>query len=175
MPFSDARPDRSRCGTQKNGYNVETANVECSVPPAQWVADTLAQGLRSAGYHVVVTDYPGAPAASSSVVVRGEVLQFFIEPKVGFFTFTPEADISVRLVVTSPSGLRAERRFYFKSEEVSIIGTEDNFQAAANTATQQAVRDMAAAIVELLGRYPDLGAPAAAGRVAVQTEREVGR
>ena len=175
-PFSDARRDRSRCGIQKNGLNLETADVECTVPPVQWLADALTQGLTAAGYQVVSTGFPDAPAASpSSVVVRGEVLQFFIEPKVGVFTFSPEADISVRLVMTSPSGLRAARRFYFKSEEVSLFGTESNFQAAADSATQQAVRGMVTAIVELLDRYPDLGTPTTVRRVALRTDREEGR
>jgi hypothetical protein len=61
--------------------------------------------------------------------LEGKLLQFFVEPKVGFVTFTPEADIHVRLVASSPSGLLAERDFYVKGEETSLIGTENNFQS----------------------------------------------
>jgi hypothetical protein len=155
MPLEDQRMDRTRCGTQKNGWNMETAHVVCALPPGHWVAQALAQGLAASGFLVTT-----APSDSmSSVRVSGQVMQFFIEPKLGFLTFTPEADISVHLAVSSPSGLLAERTFYFKADEVSVVGTEDNFQAAADAATQKAVHDMVQAIVSLLDRYPNLGAP----------------
>jgi hypothetical protein len=154
IPFDDRRDDPHRCGTQKNGYDMETADVRCSVPPGSWVADALATGLQRAGFHVLTTH---APSGMRTVRVHGEVTQFFVEPKLGFFTFTPEADIGVRLVVSTPSGLLAERRFYFKGIEESLIGTESNFQAASRTATREATENMVRAVVTLLDRYPDLG------------------
>jgi hypothetical protein len=66
---------------------------------------------------------------------------------------SPEADISVKLVVSTPSGLRAERVFYVKGVEDSFTAAEYNFQAAAVTATQQAVDAMVRAIASLLDRY----------------------
>jgi hypothetical protein len=154
IPFEDQRNDRGRCGTQKNAYNMETADVRCSVAPAEWVAHALATGLQRAGFHVLTA---GAPPVPSRARVHGEVTQFFVEPKVNALTFDPEADIGVRLVVETPSGLLAERRFYFKATEVSLVGTEDNFQAAASTATREAVDGMVSAVVALLDRYPQLG------------------
>jgi hypothetical protein len=154
IPFDDKRADRGRCGTQKNTYNMETANVVCKVPPAEWVAHALATGLQRAGFHVLTG---GSPSSPSTVRVHGEVTQFFVEPKVNALTVAPEADIGVRLVVSSPSGLLAERRFYFKGTEEGLLATEDHVQAAARTATHDAVDGMVGAVVALLDRYPQLG------------------
>jgi hypothetical protein len=156
IPFDDKRADRGRCGTQKNTYNMETANVVCKIPPAEWVAHALATGLQRAGFHVLVLA-GRQPSAPSTVLVHGEVTQFFVEPKVNAFTVAPEADIGVRLVVSSPSGLLAERRFYFKGTDEGLLATEDHFQAAARTATHDAVDSMVGAVVALLDRYPQLG------------------
>jgi hypothetical protein len=163
IPFADTRLDPRRCGMQKNGWNLDTADVECSVPPSAWLGHALAQGLVASGFRVTTANPAPGP---NSVRIDGAVLQFFVEPKLGFFTFTPEADIAAKLVVTSPSGLYAERTFYFKAEEESIVGSESNFQAAATTATQQAVAAMVAAVVSLLDRYPQLGPPSTLPPVA---------
>lgn len=32
-PFADARYEITRCGMQKNGYNMDTADVKCTEPP----------------------------------------------------------------------------------------------------------------------------------------------
>lgn len=158
MPFADQRSMPQRCGMQKNGYNMDTASAYCEVPPPLWLSQALTQGLTSAGFRVVSSP---AGQGASAVQIEGAVLQFFIEPDIGFMTVSPEADISVKLVVTSRSGLRAERTFYFKGIEVSLLSTEENFQRAANTATRQAVTEMVRAIASLLDRFPPLGLPEA--------------
>ena len=174
IPFVDGRPDRSRCGMQKNGYNMDTASVICEVPPEQWLSHALAQGLQRAGYRVLA---PGATPGPTTIRVTGMVQQFFVEPHVGFFLFTPEADIGVRLMVTSGTGLHAERAFYFKAREPALFGTESKFQAAARAATDDAVAGMVQSITQLVDRYPDVGAPSAvvASPVAMASSGEVSR
>jgi hypothetical protein len=117
--------------------------------PARFLASLLASELASSAFQVV------APTAPAAVRIEGKLIQFFVEPKVGFYTFTPEADVAVRLVATSPTGLLAERDFYVMGIEESLVGTEDNFQLASNAAVRMVVKDMVAAIVALLDRYPD--------------------
>jgi hypothetical protein len=157
-PFFDERPSTYRCGMRKNGYNTDTADVMCLLPPAKWLANALSQGLTSAGFRVSTGRNSQSPSA---VIVQGVVLQFFVEPYLSFFTISPEADISVKLVVSTPSGLRAERVFYVKGVEVSFTAAEYNFQAAAESATQQAVDAMVRAIASLLDRYsPAQASPA---------------
>lgn len=157
-PFNDDRPVKNRCGMQKNGYNADTASVFCSAEPAQWLADLLASELRAAGFNVVAAP----PSSARAVRIEGRLLQFFVEPKVGVFTFTPEADVHVQLVATSASGLLAERDFYVKGTETSMVGTESNFQAASNSAVRVIVKDMVAAVLALVDRYPDLAVQVAA-------------
>ena len=153
-PFFDQRPSTYRCGMRKTGYNSDTADVMCLEPPAKWLANALAQGLTSAGFRVSAGRNSPSPSA---VIVQGIVLQFFVEPHLSFhlslISMSPEADISVKLVVSTPSGLRAERVFYVKGVEDSFTAAEYNFQAAAVTATQQAVDAMVRAIASLLDRY----------------------
>lgn len=138
---------------KKNGYNMDTADILCSANPARYLAKLLAAELDKAGFEV---QYKTAAASSEGVQLNGQILQFFVEPKVGAFTFTPEADVHVRLSATSASGLKAERDFYVKWEETSMVGTEDNFQIAADKATFGVVINMAQAVQELIQRYPEL-------------------
>jgi len=155
LPLSDERPDRSRCGMKKNSYNMHTADVHCSAEPSRWLGDLLAGELRAAGFTVVST----TESRPDAVRFEGRLLQYYLEPDVGFFTFTPEADVHVRLVATTPSGLNAERDFYVKGVETSLGGFESNFQAASDKAVRQIVKDMVTAVLQLMDRYPALGAP----------------
>lgn len=159
-PFADVRTD-DRCGTQKNGYGHETANVNCEVVPGRWIADALAMELERAGFRVLRGDAAKGP---SSVVVQGTVTTMFLEPVDAVFTRSVEADFAAKLLVTSPSGLHAERAFYVKGLDESIASTEGVFQSAADDATHQIARRMAAALIELLDRYPDLGQPETTAR-----------
>ncbi len=158
VPFADERPVKDRCGMQKNGWNMDTASVFCSADPTQWLAELLAGELRASGFDVLSSPPKGADA----VRLEGRLLQFFVEPKVGVFTFSPEADIHVHLVASSPSGLLAERDFYVKGTETSLVGVESNFQAATTSAVRSVVKDMVTAVVGLMDRYPDLAVKVAA-------------
>ena len=164
-PFVDDRPkraERARCGMQKNGYNMDTADVICSEPPGRWLADALALELAKAGYKPLRADAVPGP---TTVVVHGRVGRLFLEPKHNFFTLTVEGDIATHLVVTTPNGLHAERKFYVKGEDTDLASTEATFQAAADRATRQVARAMVAALTELLDKYPELGAPSATATV----------
>lgn len=171
MPFADRRGFSARCGMQKNGYNMDTADVNCLVPPPQWVAGALEQGLTAAKFRVL---HPGDPIGPNVVRIQGAVTQFFVEPDIGAFTVSPEADVGVKLIVTSGSGLRAERVFYVKGMDTTLMATESNFQHASEDATVQIVRLMVESLSKLMNQYPQLGQPAASGvgPVALQSPVE---
>jgi hypothetical protein len=166
-PLADERPFRQRCGMQKNGYNMDTANVYCTVAPSESIAHMLHQGLVNAGFRVSRTPTNHNPSA---VHIQGTLLQFFVEPAVGIVTVTPEADIYVKLVATSDSGLRAERYFYVKGTDESLVATEENFQYASDDANREIVQAMVKAIAQLMDRYPQLGSPAAPGGAPVSPQ-----
>jgi hypothetical protein len=165
-PFADARYELTRCGMQKNGYNMDTADVKCTEPPGRWVADALAVELLRAGYKPLRADAVPGP---TTIVVSGTVHQLFLEPKHNFWTLTVEGDVSARLVVSTANGLLAERGFYVKGEDTGLASTEATFQASADHATRQIARSMVVALTQLLERYPDLGTPSASAPLAVST------
>lgn len=151
-PFADARPNAARCGMKKNGYNMDTADVKCSADPNAYLAELLANELKRAGFTVAYRQTTSA----DPLQIEGKLLQFFIEPMPGWIGVL-EADIHVRLSATSASGLVAERDFYVKSQEKAYWGLEFEFQKATDESTQQIVSKMAAAIVSIADRFPELG------------------
>jgi hypothetical protein len=156
-PFFDKRYEPGRCGMQKNGYNTETSDVKCTVPPNRFLAALLHDALVQAGYRVLGPESAPGP---TTAVVHGIVGQYFVEPKINF-TIDHEADVAVHLVVMTPSGLRAERTFYVKGESDGVTFSASNFQAASDEATVRIVRAMVYAITQLLDAYPSVGAPSA--------------
>jgi hypothetical protein len=168
VPFADRRAMPQRCGMKKNGYNMDTASILCAEPPNQWLAAVLAEELRKAGFRVATDPGQAGPGA---LRLEGTLTQFFLEPDVGFVTFTPEADIELRLVATAPSGLVAERRFYAKGREPAMFGTEDNFRLAADSAVRDLLVRVVIAVTELVRQYPDLGQPP---HVAASAARRAG-
>jgi hypothetical protein len=163
VAFSDDRPTPKRCGMQKNGFNADTANVFCSREPSAYLAELLANELKEVGFTVTPE-----PQSSDPLKIHGKLLQFFVEPKLGLLSFTPEADIYVHLTAASQSGLMAERDFYVKGEETSVFGWEKNFQLATDEATRRIIKEMAAAILALCDRFPEVGI-AKAMRVSLRT------
>ncbi len=153
-PFSDAR-EQERCGMKKNGYNMDTADAVCESAPGAWFARRLAQELAVAGFQVVA---PGERAKPSALRVEGSVLQLFIEPVIGFWSGSVEADLSVRLRATSQTGLVAERTFFVKGWKGGIqVVTAQPYHTATHRATQALLEETVRAIVELMDRYPELG------------------
>jgi hypothetical protein len=161
-PFRDGRTIQDRCGMQKNGYNMDTADAVCETDPTLWIAKVLADGLSRAGFRVVEES-----SRPSALRTEGELLMLFVEPVIGFWSGSLEADLEVHLRLTSATGLVAERTFYAKGwKGGQMFSTRTPFQTALSRATEKLVKDMVSAIVELLDRYPSLGR-AAPPRVVV--------
>lgn len=156
VPFADRRTTPERCGMKKNGWNMDTADIHCSAPPGGWLAQLLAEELRAAGFRVGTDP---REAGSGALRLDGVLSQFFVEPKADAFTVTPEADIALRLVATSRSGLHAHRRFYMKGRQPSLFGFEENFRLASEAAVRQMLARVVEAVAELVRQYPQLGQP----------------
>ena len=45
VPFADAREGDKRCGMQKNGYNMDTADAVCQSDPTVWIAQLLERNV----------------------------------------------------------------------------------------------------------------------------------
>jgi hypothetical protein len=160
VPFERARTTE-RCGVKKGGLNNEGASILCPVPPEQWLAEELMSGLRSAGI-----DVSGEPRSSSlsDLQIEGKLSLFFVEPvfpPVSAFRspyFSNEADIEVELVARTATGLEARRKFYVKQADRLLMVRDRMANQTLGTAIDRIVRDMVAAILNLLNEFPEVGA-----------------
>lgn len=155
IPFSDQREIRERCGMKKNGYNMDTADAVCETDPNVWIAELLADELRASGFTVLGG---GDPHRSSALYVQGSLLKIFVEPVIGAWSGSLEADISVKLRATSETGLAAERTFLVKGwKGGQMFATSQPYRTALHRSTQAILEEMVRAILELMDRYPQLG------------------
>ena len=164
-PFGDQRAQPNRCGMQKNGYNMDTANVICRKEPTQWIAQLLADELRATGFTVVE---PSAPHRPGALLVGGTLLQLFVEPLAGSFSVSCEADLQIRLVATSETGLHAERTFMAKGVWKGFAGIDTPFQDSFKKASDEVLSELVQAILDLMNRYPQLGAAPKPLRLAMR-------
>ena len=155
VPFSDGREIRDRCGMQKNGYNMDTADAVCQSDPNGWIAQLLADELRASGFSVLTEGTAHRPGA---LRVEGSLIKLFVEPVLGAWSGSLEADLSVKLRVTTETGLEAERTFFVKGwKGGQLASTMQPYHTALHRATQAILEEMVRAILELMDRYPQLG------------------
>jgi len=168
VPFSDERQIRERCGMQKNGYNMDTADAICQSDPNSWFAQLLADELRASGFSVLDDDAEHRPTA---LRIEGSLIKIFVEPVIGVWSGSLEADLSVKLRVTTQTGLEAERTFFVKGWKGGAqASTSQIFQIALHRATETIVIEMVNAILELMDRYPQLGFQSTPGTVLAHLE-----
>jgi hypothetical protein len=157
QPFADQRPVRERCGMQKNGYNMDTASAVCQSSPDAWIAKLLADELRASGFTVLDGD---ESSRTTALRIDGTLLQLFVEPVIGAWSGSLEADLSVKMRATTTSGLEAERTFFVNGWKGGVAAsTMQPYHTALDRATQTALAEMVRAILELMDRYPQLGGP----------------
>lgn len=155
LPFSDEREIRDRCGMKKNGYNQDTADAICQSDPNAWIAERLVDELRASGFTVLKE---GAPHRPSALRIEGFLIKLFVEPVIGAWSGSLEADLSARLRVTTADGLEAERTFFVKGWKGGVVvGTTQPYLTALHRASQALLDEMVRAIIGLMDRYPQLG------------------
>ncbi len=155
VPFADEREVKTRCGMQKNGYNMDTADAICQGNPAAWIAQLLADELERAGFTVLKESESHRPGA---LRIEGSLGKLFVEPVIGFWAGSLEADLFVRLRVWSDTGLVGERGFFVKGwKGGQMVSTATPYNTALDRATQESVEEMVRAVLELMDRYPQLG------------------
>jgi hypothetical protein len=147
-----ARRDRSKPqpATPRAGLDVL-----CSDDPPHWFQERLAAGLRSASFEVL---RDGDAGADHVLEVRGALMRLDVEHFPMMQSDIFESDVQIVLTVSSASGLRASRSFFVKASRSKIIGGRGTMQQILDEATMRSVRDMTAAVLSLVNRYPALGA-----------------
>lgn len=152
----DARADPSRVGVVKNGWGLETAIVFSDDDVAAVLSESLAAALTAGGW--TVTHAPaGAPVPTpkgDDWVVSGWVRSVMSEPSVGLWAIDllAEAELTLEVHTVNRVYRRTVRGFELVPNNlVCLTGcAEDGLKAAM----EAAVRDAAAALVELSVRVP---------------------
>jgi hypothetical protein len=140
-PFVDRREDK--CGIVTNGFRWNVHRSRCSDPPGELYAALIGEALSAAGYHVT-NDL--AAAAPSTLIVSGAVERTLVEPTFRFFSSAAEADIWIRIGLSTVSGLRATRSFYIKGTKFFFADANSAAGRAFDTAVRETVVDIAGAI-----------------------------
>jgi hypothetical protein len=159
VPFTYAGAAPALCGSNM-GVLVTSRRTEisCQPEPATWMGALLADRLESAGFSIL--DGTRRDLPPRAIRISGSLLEFFVEP----FPTTGrpvklEARIHVRLIVTSGTGLQAERDFFARRENIDLnaLRSERGYQQIFQLALHRIVYEMIRDIVRLADRYPDLG------------------
>ena len=159
-----------RGSTVKGGSMIPSPEeqLRCSPDPPKWFADRLAAALQGAGYTVVGEDKPGV---GDVLEVRGSLRSVTVEQLTMFQTVIFEADVSLELHASTPSGLSASRGFFVKASVSKMGGGMGTLQEMLDESSTRAVRDMTAAILSLTNRYPAVAPePAVAESTATTPE-----
>lgn len=115
---TDARTSyRDRVSTKKNGYGMEMAAITASNDIPSTVADAIKGQLSARGFKI------GAGGADISV----EVLKFYNDFKMGFFSGDAVADVALNVKVLRPDKTIAYAKYY------DAAGTEPNIQLASGS------------------------------------------
>ena len=89
--------DPKAVGVKKNGYGSETARIYLSEDAKDWIQKALDQELKSAGFNVESIYH------SNDIKITLNVMQFFVEPWVGFWTTDVIGKLKIEAVVQFPN------------------------------------------------------------------------
>jgi len=145
-PFADARPSPS-CGQKKNGWGMDTAQIECTTPPGAWVSEALAKAFAQNGYMVLPA---GSKPRQNTIVVTGIVKEFFLSPDVDITKTMNKMNVTVQLDVTTPQGATSERDFHEMGQSLMTLEDNSGFDKAASSATAQLVSQTMESVGQLL-------------------------
>lgn len=148
--FVDQRQVKDRIGMQKNNFGMDTASAVPDQSVDAWLTARLEAELRSAGFQIVSD---GANPKASKV--QGYILKLFIEPVQQWMTVDLETDLSVRIRVTRPDGVEAERQYFVKGVEQGLASLAGSYTASLKKATDTLMKRIVADVINLLNRLPE--------------------
>ncbi len=148
--FVDQRAIKDRIGMQKNGYGADTANAVANQSVESWLGVRLGAELRSAGFQIV-----SEGANPKATKLQGYVLKLFIEPVQQWMTVDLETDLSVRIRVTRPDGVEAERRYFVKGVEQGLASMAGSYTASVDKAADVLMKRIVADVINLLNKFPE--------------------
>ncbi len=150
MKFIDQREIKDRIGMQKNGYGMDTANAIADQSVDAWLSARLADELKAVGFQVV-----GDGGQPKAIKIQGYLLKLFAEPVQQWTTVDVETDLDVRIKLSRPEELEAERRYFIKGVEQGLMSLTDAFNGSVNKATDALMKRLVPDIINLLNKYPE--------------------
>ena len=137
---SDRRPNQKRIGCKKNGYGSESADLFLDVQLTDWFGGVMNEEFRRSGLSLD----PNDPQAAR---VEVDLLDFFVEPDVGFGSFHLFAVVHAEVIVRFPKGTTFARRFAAHSDEGFMMATDGSYTKMLEEAM---MNWMTEAVVEIL-------------------------
>jgi len=147
---ADQRQIKDRIGMQKNNYGSDTANAIPDQKVETWLADRLAAELKAAGFQIT-----GDGANPKAAVLQAHLLKLFIEPVQQWSTVDLETDLSVKLRLTRPDGLEAERQYFVKGLGQAMMSASGAYSASLKNATDTLMKRIVADVINLLNKFPE--------------------
>lgn len=146
----DQRQSKDRIGMQKNNMGSDTASAIPDQKVETWLAARLADELQSAGFQIARDG-----ANPKAAVLQAHLLKLFIEPVVQWTTVDLETDFSVKLRVTRPDGLEAERQYFVKGLGQAMMSASGAYSASLKNATDTLMKRIVADVINLLNKFPE--------------------
>lgn len=148
--FIDQRQIKDRIGMQKNGYGMDTASAMADQNVDAWLAERLTAELRAVGFQVV-----GAGAQAKGTQIQGYVIKLFAEPVQQWTTMDLETDLAVRIELSRPDGLEAERRYFIKGVEQGMMSLSGAFNGSVSKTSDALMKRLIPDIINLLNKFPE--------------------
>jgi len=148
--FIDQRQIKDRIGMQKNGYGMDTANAIPDQNVDGWLTARLAAELQAVGFQVV-----GDGTQAKATKIQGYVTKLFTEPVQQWTTMDLETDLAVRIQLSRPDGLEAERRYFIKGVEQGMMSLSGAFNGSVNKTSDALMKRLIPDIINLLNKFAE--------------------
>lgn len=150
-PITEKRPERVIVGVKKNGYGWDMAEVflRKQQEPSIWVRKALAAKLTASGFKLADE---GADAPPDAIRMHGVLQQFFVEPKVGFWSGEVHGIVVFELTVEMPDRRAFARRFVARYWTNEMVWLDSDLERALGNAANDSIDATSRALCELLLR-----------------------
>ena len=131
---ADQRQDKSKVSSKKNGFGIEMAPIIPSEDVAVTVRKAIEQELRARGFQLAATD--------PLIQIEADLIRFYNDHKVGFFSGDAVADLNMSVLVKSRSGsmLFSKQIAAQGIEPNTMLMTGENAKLALNRALENGLK-----------------------------------
>lgn len=136
VDVTDARSDKSKVSSKKNGYGMETAPITANEDVNLTVEHAIEQEIRTRGFRT--------GSGASDVKVSAEINRFYNDHKMGFFSGDAVADLNLLVKVYST------RNTQLYARTIVVQSKEENTQMlTGNNASKALSKALSAGMAEL--------------------------